>query len=153
MVMRTVIQTLKHLSSVYELGGATSQAKELRSLVEALSPHDGRTVHEFVTAALNEPASTGKSKKRGKSTSDPNLIPSYVQKLRDASEDEERFGLVFKELKSDRRVDKVALATIINAFTGLDDSFATKATAYQRLQSFFVEQLRFKNKIRAINFR
>ena len=79
------------------------------------------------------------------------LVTSYVRTLRSASDPEQLADLV-TQMKKDKAVDKRHLFEIAAQFTGDGGSFKKASDALESIQSAFVEQQRFSNKLRAAHF-
>ena len=76
------------------------------------------------------------------------MVAAYVGELQDACDDEEKFERVLTKIKDDPRLAKGTLTEIVNSYSSHEGAFKSRADAHKKLKSAFVEQVRFRNKLR-----
>jgi hypothetical protein len=139
--MDAVLPHLNVLIELYEQGGASRQASQLRSLVGVVSG----CPRQPMDAAFSL-AGPRRARSRG---ADPTLVSKYVQRLQFATSNEDEFDATIAQLHEDRKVTKAVLTKIVNAFSEHEGSFKNKREALEWLRSARVEQVRFENKLTA----
>jgi hypothetical protein len=142
-----IIHQLKRLTRIYECGNARTQATDLQTLVNALSPFADSTVENLIAAMQSADRSPGPPRKRP--IPNPGLALVYVEELKTVSDDKSKWDAVIARMKSDSRFVGSILTEIVNSHTGHEGSFKNKKAAFDWLVSSYIRRERFKNKLRS----
>jgi hypothetical protein len=149
-----LVHALDQLQHIYGFAGAKAPAKELRALVDILSPYGDYDLAFFLTRAreaLNEPKGR-KSKTSAKRSTpatpvNPNLIVDYVTALKSTGTNQVAFDKLFSELTADKRLKLRNLTEIAQQYSGGVSKHRTIAAARDEILKAFIRHARFVNKL------
>jgi hypothetical protein len=102
---------LKRIEGLYAAAGASTAAKDLRSVAHLLDGHDGKSVEAFMTETqelLNAPQAAKTA------TIDTERVTLHVNRLLTAGIDQSSFDSALCEIDSDTLVRKQERAAIAN---------------------------------------
>lgn len=104
---------LERIESLYAAAGATSAAKDLRSVASLLEGHDEKSVEAFI-AETNEVLAKASSPKTA--VADEERVSYHANRLLAAGIDQATFDLALVELDRDDSVGKPEWAEIANRY-------------------------------------
>ena len=113
MDIKELKSALERLESLYAAAGATSAAKDLRSVTQLLDGHDGKSVEAFI-AETNEILTKASCPKTA--TVDGARIAHHADRLLAAGIDQSAFDTALAELDCDASVGKAEWAGIANRY-------------------------------------
>ncbi len=147
---------LRRLEELYAAGGASAQAKDLRSIAGLLEGHETKSLDAFIDetrALLDRPKSESKS---AKAAADDALVATYVERLLSAGIDQTQFEPVLAELDKEKRTSRVEWFAIANGYRNAPTSgtfefkFKSIPEARKFIRDTFIERHAAASKREAI---
>ena len=148
MNMRQLKNALERIESLYAAAGATSAAKDLRSVAQLFEGHDEKSVDAFIAETNELLDRAGKPQ----TTVDEQLVARHATRLLAAGIDQDAFDIALRELDEDASVGKAVWAAIANRYRNAPTNgthvykFKSNKDARAAIRDAFIERHEAKSK-------
>lgn len=153
MKVESLQRVLQRLADLYRAGGATSEADDVKKVVEALTTHADKSVKEFVDETKKELKAPSASNKRDL---DLDTFAQHSERLLNAAIDRNAFDQAFSLLDADKALSKLEIFSIANIYLNRPSGgshvfkFDTAREAKARIKRVFAERLDVQRKNKSI---
>jgi len=149
MDVKELKSALERIERLYAEAGATTAAKDLRSVVQLLDGHDAQTVEAFITETSELLSSASATKT---AAVDESRVIGHAARLLAAGIDQSAFDAALNELDSDVSVGKAEWAAIANRYRNAPTNgthvyrFKSNREARAAIRDAFIERHEAKSK-------
>lgn len=135
--LRTI---LEEVQAIHKASGSNKPAKDFADFISLLDGYEDQSVSEFLaTLGTLLKTASGKGANNDK-LPDVQLVAFFVERLRNAGTDEDKFEPVHAELGADKRVRIQEMNAIAHGYIQGREKWPSRAAGYQAIKKKFVER-------------